>query len=84
MAEENIVVRVPKASGKSYNPKRPLSKNTLLQNQVLHFRELEKNLLAQLKAAPQFKSVKTEGDAAAYIRRITAVLHPHLAKKRKH
>jgi hypothetical protein len=27
--------------------------------------------------------VKTEADAAAYIRRITAVLHPHLTKKRK-
>lgn len=83
MPDQNVMISVPKASPKSFNPARPLTKETLLRNQVLHFRQLEKELLAQLKTGIQFKNVKTEADAAAYIRRITAVLHPHLAKRRK-
>lgn len=82
MPDDDNVVHVPKAEPGSFNAKRPLTANSLLYNQVQHFRELEKNLQKQLKAAPRFKAVKTEGDAAAYIRRITELLHPRLAKKR--
>jgi hypothetical protein len=38
------IIRVPKPNPKSYNPDRPLEKNTLLLNQIRHFLELEKTL----------------------------------------
>ena len=37
------VIRVPKPSRSSYQPHRLLSKNTLLLNQVKHFKALEKD-----------------------------------------
>ena len=81
MPDDDRVVHVPKAAPESFNAKRALTANALLYNQVRHFRELEKKLEKHLKASPRFKNVKTEGDAAAYIRRITELLHPHLVKK---
>lgn len=68
-------VRVPKPSRKSFNKARALAGNTLLQNQVHHFHELEKRLRADLDAGIQYGAVKTEGDAAAYIKKMTEILH---------
>lgn len=73
-------VRVPKPSPDSFNKNRPVSKNALLENQVKHFHELETRLLEQLQNGIRFEDVRTEGDAAEYIRRMTAILHPHLTK----
>ena len=80
MPDAENPIRVPKPSPKSFNKQRPLSKNALLQNQVKHVRELEENLLRQLQAGIRFEDVRTEGDAAEYIRRVTAILQPHLRK----
>lgn len=79
MAPSGNHVRVPKPSANSFNKDRPISKNALLENQVKHFHELEKTLLEQLQTGIRFEDVRTEGDAAEYIRRMTAILHPHLA-----
>jgi hypothetical protein len=74
-AAENVVV-VPKPAKGSYNPKRPLAKNTLLQNQVDHFRRLEKNLPAAEQTGHDPQKIRTEGEAAEYLRKMTALLHP--------
>jgi hypothetical protein len=70
-----LVVRVPKPARSSYQPHRPFTKNGLLQNQVKHFRELEKNLPREQQTGIPHESVKTEADAAGYIRLMTERLH---------
>jgi hypothetical protein len=69
-------VRVPKPARKSFNKERPLERNTLLKNQIDHFHELEKRLLAELHTGIQYEAVATEGQAAEYIRKMTTILHP--------
>jgi hypothetical protein len=74
------VIRVPKPAHSSYQPHRPLSKNTLILNQVKHFRELEKDLPPKDQSG-LFESLlaegATEGQAAEYIRHVTKkLLHP--------
>jgi len=46
-----------------------------LKNQVDHFHSMEKKLLADLETGIQYQDVKTEGQAAAYIRKVTEILH---------
>jgi len=69
------VIRVPKPARSSYQPNRPLSKNSLLQNHVKHFRELEKDLPPDQQTGIPIDSITTEGQAAEYIRRMTMKLH---------
>jgi hypothetical protein len=69
-------VRVPKPAPGAFNKERPLAGNALLKNQVDHFRELEKRLLAELATGIQYEAVKTEGQAADYIKKMTTILHP--------
>ena len=69
------VVSVPKPSGTVYNPNRPLSRNTLVEAQVKHFAEAETNLPPELQTGIDVNSITTEGEAAAYIRKITDAIH---------
>lgn len=69
------LVHVPRPAQKSFNKERSLDGNALLKNQVDHFRELEKRLLAELQTGIQYQDVKTEGQAAAYIKKMTEILH---------
>jgi hypothetical protein len=71
-------VRVPKPASGSFNKERPLKGNALLKNQVDHFHELEKRLLADLQTGIQYETVSTEGQAAEYIRKMTTILHPRV------
>jgi len=80
MAQRPPVIRVPKAARSSYQPHRPLSKNSLLQNQVKHFHELEKKLAAEHQTGIAAHLIETEGQAADYIRRMTEKLHRPPAK----
>ncbi len=80
MATSDNRVRVPKPSKASFDRERPLEKNTLLLNQVKHLHELEKALRRRLDSGIRYEDVKTEGQAAEYIRRITCILHPHFDK----
>ncbi len=79
MAATNII-RVPKPASGSFNPNRPIAGNTLLRNQVEHFRKLELLLPAEKQTGVQFGEIKTEGQASDYIRKMTGILHPQVAK----
>lgn len=63
MPRSKKLIEVTRPAPGSFNPHRPLSKNTLLLHQVKHFQEIE-------------RANMTEGQAAEYIRRMTAQLHP--------
>jgi hypothetical protein len=56
---------MPEAEAGSYNPHRPLIRNTLLLHQVMHFQKVERERM-------------TEGEASHYIQRMTAKLHPRV------
>jgi hypothetical protein len=51
-----------------------------LQNQVNHFREVEKTLPPEQQTGMDFKEITTEAHAAEYVRKMTAILHPQAAK----
>ena len=72
---ENPVIRIPRTSRSSFNPDKPLEKNTLLLNQVRHFAHLEEKLPAEERTGMDVASIRTEGQAAEYIRRMTRKLH---------
>jgi hypothetical protein len=80
MATPSNAIQVPKASRSGYNPHRPLDKNTLLLNQVRHFQEAEKKLPADQQTGIDPGSIKTEAQAADYVRKVTAILHPQVFK----
>jgi hypothetical protein len=80
MAIPSNVIRIPKPSSKSFNMDRPLAKNSLLMNQVKHLLELEKRFPPQKRTGTDPRSITTEGSAADYIRKMTAILHPKVAK----
>jgi len=69
------IVRVPRTPRTSYQPDRPLHRNVLLQNQVRHFREIEKGLPPDHQTGIALDSIQTEAQAADYIGRITRKLH---------
>jgi hypothetical protein len=80
MATPSNAILVPKPSKTSYNPNRPLEKNTLLLNQLKHFREAEKKLPAEKQTGIDIGFIKTEAQAADYVRKVTAILHPQVFK----
>ncbi len=80
MASSSNVVRVPKPAKSSFNPNRLLEKNLLLKNQVEHFHRLELELAPEKRTGVDFGSLKTEGQAAEYIRKMTEILHPQAAR----
>ncbi|MGO9969302.1 MAG: hypothetical protein ACLPY2_18740 [Bryobacteraceae bacterium] len=69
------VIHVPKPARSSYQPQRPLSRSTLLQSQVKHFRDLEKDLPLDQQTGIAIDSIITEAQAAEYIRRMTNRFH---------
>jgi hypothetical protein len=75
MATPANIIPVPKPSRSAYNPDRPLSRNTLVEAQVRHFAEADKNLPPELQTGIDIASVTTEGQAAAYIRKVTEAIH---------
>jgi hypothetical protein len=83
MATPSNVIHIPRPAKSSYNPNRLLKKNTLLLNQVRHFRVVEKKLPPEKQSGIDFESIKTEAHAGEYIRRLTAILHPQGAKVKK-
>ena len=80
MATPSNVIRIPKASRSSFNMQRPLANNSLLMNQVKHLIELEKTFPPEKQTGTDHKSITTEGKAAEYIRKMTDILHPQVAK----
>ena len=69
------VVHVPRPAPGSLDKERPLS--SLLKNQVEHFERLENELSGHEKTAHAASSIRTEGEAAHFIKKMTAELHGH-------
>ncbi len=67
------VIRVPKPPREAFNKNRPVSK--LLQAQVRQLAEMLKKDIDD-----EMNAIKTEGQASAFIQRVTAMLHPQGAK----
>jgi hypothetical protein len=74
------VIKVPKPGKTAYNPDRPLEKNLLIHAQVRHFKEAEAQLLPHHQTGVDVDSIKTEGQASHYIRKVTRALHDSAAR----
>ncbi len=80
------IVPVPKPSRTAYNPDRPLHENALVRAQVRHFAEADKRLPAELQTGIDVSSIRTEGAASVYIRKVTTAIHKsggHAGKVRR-
>jgi hypothetical protein len=67
-------IKVPKPEG-TFNPGRLLEKNPLIQAQVKHFHEAEKQLPPSLRTRVNIENILTEGQAGGYIRQVTQAIH---------
>lgn len=75
MAKSSNVIRIPKVPADAYNKNRPVS--DLLWEQVEHLAAVVKREIDDERRA-----IRTEGQASAFIRKMTAILHPQGAKKK--
>jgi len=68
------LIHVPRPDVKSaMNPDRPV--NALLKAQIQHLQNAERNLPLRHRTDIYVNAVKTEGEAAEYIRQVTAAIH---------
>lgn len=69
-----VLIHVPRPKD-AYNPDRPVG--SLLKTQVEHLREAESKLPLRYRRRidTYIKAIKTEGEAAAYIRTVTEAIH---------
>jgi hypothetical protein len=67
------LIRVPKPPKSAYDPNRPVS--SLLRSQIDHLREAESKLPLRYRSELYVKAVRTEGEAAEYIREVTEAIH---------
>ena len=75
MARSTNVIRIPKVPADAYNKNRPVS--DLLWTQVEHLAAVVKKDIDDERRA-----IRTEGEASAFIKKYTAILHPHAARKK--
>lgn len=69
------LIKVPKPSRTAFNPHRPLEKNLLIHAQVRHFHEAEMQLPEHLRTGIDIATIRTEGEASHYIRKVTRAIH---------
>jgi hypothetical protein len=69
------VVKFPKPSNQAYDPNRDLRKNQLILKQVEHFHHVDQRLPEEFRTHTKLEDIKTEGQAAAYIARVTRAIH---------
>ena len=67
------IIEVPKPPKSAWNPNRPVS--TLLKSQVEHLFEAERRLPHKYKTQIYINAIKTEGEAADYIQKVTVAIH---------
>jgi len=67
------LIPVPRPSPSAMNPDRPV--NALLQVQIQHLHEAERNLPLRYHSDIYAKAIKTEGEAGKYIRAVTEAIH---------
>jgi hypothetical protein len=75
MAKSTNVIRIPKAPKDAYNKHRPVSE--LLWTQVEHLAAVVKKDIDDERRA-----IRTEGEASAFVKKYTAILHPQGASKK--
>lgn len=68
-----VVIPVPKPSAKAMNPGRPI--NCLLLAQVEHLQHAERRLPLRYRSEIYTHAIRTEGEAALYIREVTEAVH---------
>ena len=81
MSKQTRIVKVPKPSPQSFNMHRSLEKNALLMTQVTHFKEVEKDLPPDKHTGIALHEIRTEAQAAEYIKRMTSRLHAQAPKR---
>jgi len=67
------LIPVPKPSKKAMNPDRPA--NALLLAQISHLQHAERRLPLRYRSEIYTHAIKTEGEAAKYIREVTEAIH---------
>lgn len=67
------VIHVPRPTSKAMNPNRPVS--SLLLTQVSHLQHAERRLPLRYRTEIYTHAIRTEGEAAAYIREVTEAIH---------
>jgi hypothetical protein len=67
------IIAVPKPSKKSMNPGRDV--NCLLRTQVEHLQHAERRLPLRYRSSIYTHAIRTEGEAAQYIREVTEAIH---------
>jgi len=67
------VIKVPKPPRSAYDPNRPVS--SLLKMQVEHLYDAEKRLPSRYRSEVYVNAIRTEGEAANYIRAVTEAIH---------
>jgi len=67
------LINVPKPPQSAMNPSRPV--NALLKWQMLHLHDAELKLPVSRQTDIYINAIKTEGDAANYIRQVTEAIH---------
>lgn len=67
------LIHVPRPPKDAGNPNRPVS--SLLQSQVEHLHEAERRLPNRYHSDIYINAIKTEGEAAEYIRKVTEAIH---------
>jgi hypothetical protein len=75
------VIHVPRPSKNAMNPNRPV--NALLLAQVEHLQHAERRLPLRYRTDIYTHAIKTEGEAAAYIREVTEARTPRSKAKKK-
>jgi ArsR family metal-binding transcriptional regulator len=70
MSTKIILPLLPKDAG---NQDRPV--NALLKSQILHLQEAERRLPVRHRSDIYINAIKTEGEAAEYIRTVTEAIH---------
>ena len=75
MAKQENVIRIPKPPASAFNKHRPVSE--LLWSQVEHLAAVVKKDIDDERRA-----ISTEGQASAFIRKMTRILHPDGSRKR--
>ena len=67
------LIHVPRPPKSAFDPKRPVS--ALLMAQMEYLQEAEKRLPLRYRSEIYVNAIKTEGEAARYIREVTEAIH---------
>jgi hypothetical protein len=67
------MIHVPKPPKSAFNPKRPVS--ALLKSQMDYLQHAERRLPLRYRSEIYVNAIKTEGEAANYIRHVTQAIH---------